>query len=52
MLMNTGGYAVSKASTVKADSSFLTTVSTAGTYWLSYNTNGTNVYITYSGALS
>ena len=52
LLVNTGGYAVTAAATTKVGASFLTTVSTAGTYLLSYWTDGTNVYVTASGALS
>jgi hypothetical protein len=52
LLVNTDAYAISKASSVKAISTFLTTISTAGTYMISYYTNGTNVYVTSSGALS
>jgi len=52
LLVNTGGYAVTAAATTKVGASFLTTVSTAGTYLLSYFSNGTNVYVTASGALS
>jgi len=52
LLINTGGHAVTAAATTKVGSNFLTTVSTAGTYLLSYFSNGTNVYVTASGALS
>ena len=52
LLINTGGHAVTAAATTKVGASFLTTVSTAGTYLLSYFSNGTNVYVTASGALS
>ena len=52
LLVNTGGYAVTAAATTKVGASFLATVSTAGTYLLSYWTDGTNVYVTASGALS
>jgi hypothetical protein len=52
LLVNTGGYAVTAAATTKVSASFLATVSTAGTYLLSYFTDGTNVYVTASGALS
>lgn len=52
LLVNTGGYAVTAAATTKVGSTFLSTVSTAGTYLLSYFSDGTNVYVTASGALS
>lgn len=52
LLVNTGGYAVTAAASTKVGASFLATVSTAGTYLLSYWTDGTNVYVTASGALS
>jgi hypothetical protein len=52
LLINTGGHAVTAAATTKVGSSFLTTVSAAGTYLISYFSNGTNVYCTASGALS
>ena len=52
LLVNTSGYAVSAASTTKVNTSFLTTVSTAGTYLISYFTDGTNVYVTTGGAMS
>lgn len=52
LLVNTSGYAISAASTTKVGASLLATVSTAGTYLLSYFTDGTNAYVTASGALS
>ena len=52
ILNNSGGYAITAAATTKVDSSFLTIVSTAGTYLISYMSNGTNVYCTTSQALS
>ncbi len=52
LLINTGGYAVSAAATTKVNTAFLATVSTAGTYLCSYFSNGTNVYVTTSGAMS
>lgn len=52
LLINSSGYAVSAASTTKVGSTFLATVSTAGTYLISYLSDGTNVYCTASGALS
>lgn len=52
LLINTGGYAITAAATTKLGSSTLTTISTAGTYLLSYYDNGTNAYVTASGALA
>lgn len=52
LLVNTGGYAITAAATTKVGSTFLSTVSTAGTYLVSYYDNGTNTYCTASGALS
>lgn len=52
LLVNTGGYAITAAATTKVNTTFLTTVSTAGTYLLSYFTDGTNVYVTTGGAMS
>lgn len=52
LLINTGGYSISKAASVKGGATFLTTISTAGTYLISYLSNGTSVYVTASGALS
>lgn len=52
LLDNSGGYAISAASSTKVDSNFLTLVSTAGVYLISYMSNGTNVYCTASQALS
>lgn len=52
LLVNTGGHAVTAAATTKVGTTFLTGVSAAGTYLLSYFSNGTNVYVTASGALA
>ena len=52
LLINTGGHAITAAATTKVSSTFLTGVSAAGTYLLSYFSNGTNVFVTASGALS
>ena len=52
LLDNSGGYAITAAATTKVGSTFLSTVSTAGVYLISYMSNGTNVYCTASGALS
>jgi hypothetical protein len=52
LLINSSGYAVSAAATTKVSATFLSTVSAAGTYLISYLDNGTNAYCTCSGALS
>ena len=52
LLVNSGGYAITAAATTKVGATFLSTVSAAGTYLISYFTDGTNVYVTASGALS
>jgi len=52
LLINTGGHAVTAAATTKVGTTFLTGVSAAGTYLLSYFSNGTNVYVTASGVLA
>ncbi len=52
LLVNTSGYAITAASTTKVGASTLATISAAGTYLLSYLDNGTNTYLTASGALS
>ena len=52
LLVNTGGYAITAAATTKVNTTFLATVSTAGTYLCSYFTDGTNVYVTTSGAMA
>lgn len=52
LLINTGGYAITAASTTKVGSTLLSTISSAGTYLISYFDNGTNAYLTASGALA
>lgn len=52
LLINTGGHAITAAATTKVGPTFLSTVSAAGTYLISYYDNGTNAYCTTSGALS
>jgi len=52
LLINSGGYAITAAATTKVGATFLSTISTAGTYLISYYDNGTNAYVTASGALS
>jgi len=52
LLINTSGYAITAAGTTKVGASLLSTISTAGTYLISYFDNGTNAYLTASGALA
>jgi hypothetical protein len=48
LLVNSGGHTISKASTTKTDANLLATITAAGTYLVSYLTDGTNVYLTNS----
>ena len=50
LLINSGGHTVSAHANTKVDAKLLGTVSTAGTYLLSYFSDGTNVYMTNSAA--
>ena len=50
LLINSGGHTVAAHSNTKVDANLLATVSTAGTYLLSYFSDGTNVYMTNSAA--
>lgn len=52
LLDNSGGFSVSAAATTKVNASFLATVSAAGTYLLSYFSDGTNVYVTTGGVMA
>jgi hypothetical protein len=52
LLINTGGHAVTAAATTKVNSTFLATVSAAGTYLLSYFSDATNAYVTTGGAMA
>ena len=52
LLVNTGGYAISAAATTEVSATALTTISAAGTYLLSYFSDGTHVFVTNSGALA
>ena len=52
LLVNNSNYTVSAASTTKVNNKFLTTVSSTGTYLISYFSNGTNVYCTTAGAMA
>ncbi len=48
LLINSGGHTVSAHTNSKVDANLLATVSTAGTYLISYFSDGTNVYLTNS----
>ena len=48
LLVNTGGHTVSAHANSKVDANLLATVTAAGTYLLSYLSDGTNVYLTAS----
>ena len=52
ILINTGGHTISAAGTTKVSSTALATITAAGTYILSYISDGTNAYVVNSGALS
>ena len=51
VVVNGSNYAIAAAATTKVGSSLLTTISATGTYLLAYYCDGTNVYVTGSGAL-
>ena len=48
LLVNSGGQTVSAHANTKVDANLLATVSTAGTYLVSYFSDGTNAYLTNS----
>lgn len=52
LLINGSNYVVSAAATTKVAAGALGTISATGTYLLSYFSDGTNVYVTNSAALS
>ena len=52
LLVNGSNYTVSAAATTKVGTGVLTALSATGTYWVSYFSNGTNVYISATGALA
>ena len=52
ILVNGSNYAITAAATTKVSSTCLATISATGTYWLSYYTDGTNVYVANTGALA
>jgi hypothetical protein len=51
-LINPSAYVITKGSEVKASSTFLADVTTAGTYLITYFSDGTDVYVSASAALS
>lgn len=52
IFVNTGNYAITAASTTKVPAGFLSTISATGTYTISYESDGTNVYCSCTGAQS
>jgi hypothetical protein len=52
LLVNGSNYTIAAASTTKVATGVLTTLSATGTYLLSYLSDGTNVFVTASGALA
>lgn len=50
LLANPSAYTVSLDTNTKGDANLATTLSTAGTYLISYFSDGTNAYLTTSGA--
>ena len=52
LLVNSGGYTVSAHANTKVSTTALATISAAGSYIISYFSDGTNVYCVNSGALS
>jgi len=52
LLINTGGHAISLHANTKGDANLASTISTAGTYWLSYYDDGTNAYVVTSAAFA
>ena len=53
LLVNGSNYSITKAASVKSDSTFLTKISATGRYIIAYRClDGTNVDVTVSGALS
>ena len=52
LLINNSNYTIAAAATTKVATGALTTLSATGTYWLSYYSDGTNVYISNTGALA
>jgi len=52
LLVNSGGHTISLHANSKADANLATTVSTAGTYLISYLSDGTNAFLTNSAVFA
>lgn len=52
IFVNLSGYVISASSTVIINSEDLNTISVAGTYWMSYFTDGANVFVSVSKVLT
>ena len=52
LFINTNGSTVSLAATTKADANLATTLTAAGTYVVSYISDGTNTYLTNSAVMA
>ena len=52
LLINSGGHTVSLHANSKADANLATTVTSAGTYLISYVSDGTNAYLTNSAVFA
>jgi hypothetical protein len=52
LLINTGGHTISAHANTKVSTTALATISAAGTYLLSYFTDGSNTFVVNSGALA
>jgi hypothetical protein len=52
ILVNGANYAITAAATTKVSATCLATISATGTYWLSYYSDGTNVFVANTGALA
>ena len=52
LLVNSGGHTISLHANSKADANLATTVSSAGTYLISYLSDGTNAYLTNSAVFA
>ena len=52
LLVNSGGHAISLHANTKGDANLATTISVAGVYWLSYYSDGTNVYVVTSAVFA
>jgi hypothetical protein len=52
ILVNGSNYAITAAATTKVSATCLATISATGTYWLSYYSDGTNVFVANTGALA